>query len=681
METSGFRPESHVPQQSRREKLRVHPTLASSHHLDNLPNHLEPFSIHQELNPDVVQVRNVRHANLLYDPGMMPLEMLDFSRNNPHVLSSHRSSMVAGGDGSSGEQMSFGNWRSVNNNHPQQSFDWVLQNPILANPIYQSSLEDVVTSSTRNQQELQTGNELVLLPSYVNQSETTLRFDNPGSWMDREVENQNLQGLSLSLSSNPASNLPIDQQDLETRKSSSIVPKPSIISKGCGKSLQDIVGISNPSASYRSTSGPLGPFTGYATILKSSKFLKPAQQLLEEFICGSKLVKTSEFSGDGISASVSASASGDGVNGIESEVLGKGNNSCGSSSTFYGSKEISGDCGVGSISFESYRPEQHHKKAKLLYMQEEVTRRYKQYRQQIEMVVSSFETVAGLSAATPYISLALKAVTKHFRCLKSVIADQLKHTRKELGEDLLSPTTGSSSKGGDTSTGSRLKYVDQSSFQKLKSGGVDHMAFSEPQQHIWRPQRGLPERSVAILRAWLFEHFLHPYPTDTDKHMLATQTGLTRNQVSNWFINARVRVWKPMVEEIHMLETKGTAEVDQIQRDGNNAATEGTRTNMDDQISSKFGMSLMKNKQLEFSGTSFAVGNRDGPSGSEQQSQEKRLRLECQVPTSIAGAFVGFVPYQHRNGLDVWSRINDIGSQAWPGKSSTTMLSTSGGSP
>ncbi|GMP33222.1 hypothetical protein CsSME_00006639 [Camellia sinensis var. sinensis] len=27
------------------------------------------------------------------------------------------------------------------------------------------------------------------------------------------------------------------------------------------------------------------------------------------------------------------------------------------------------------------------------------------------------------------------------------------------------------------------------------------------------------------------------------------------NQVSNWFINTRMRLWKPMVEEIHMLET------------------------------------------------------------------------------------------------------------------------------
>ncbi|GJV97465.1 BEL1-like homeodomain protein 1 [Tanacetum coccineum] len=48
------------------------------------------------------------------------------------------------------------------------------------------------------------------------------------------------------------------------------------------------------------------------------------------------------------------------------------------------------------------------------------------------------------------------------------------------------------------------------------------------QHNAWRPQRGLPERSVSVLRAWLFEHFLHPYPKDSDKHMLAKQTGLTR---------------------------------------------------------------------------------------------------------------------------------------------------------
>ena len=135
-----------------------------------------------------------------------------------------------------------------------------------------------------------------------------------------------------------------------------------------------------------------------------------------------------------------------------------------------------------------------------------VCRRYKQYHQQMQMVVSSFETVAGLSSATPYISLALKSVSRHFRSLKNAISDQLKHIRRTLGEDLSSPTTGASSSKVDTST-SRLKYLDQS-LQRHKYGG-GNVGFLET-QHVWRPQRGLPERSVAILRAWLFEHFLHP---------------------------------------------------------------------------------------------------------------------------------------------------------------------------
>ena len=56
------------------------------------------------------------------------------------------------------------------------------------------------------------------------------------------------------------------------------------------------------------------------------------------------------------------------------------------------------------------------------------------------------------------------------------------------------------------------------------------------------------------MRDWLFDHFLHPYPTDADKKAMAKVTGLKRIQVSNWFINARVRIWRPtifaMCEEI-----------------------------------------------------------------------------------------------------------------------------------
>jgi hypothetical protein len=182
----------------------------------------------------------------------------------------------------------------------------------------------------------------------------------------------------------------------------------------------------------------------------------------------------------------------------------------------------------------------HWKKTRLLSMMEEVCRRYKQYYQQVHAVITSFESVAGLSNAAPFASVALKSMSKHFKCLKSMILNQLRNANKMNGKDTLNreemPSFGLLSGGGSGAS----------------QRGNNMGSFGQP--HIWRPQRGLPERAVSVLRAWLFEHFLHPYPTDTDKQMLAKQTGLTRNQVSNWFINARVRLWKPMVEEIHNLE-------------------------------------------------------------------------------------------------------------------------------
>lgn len=124
----------------------------------------------------------------------------------------------------------------------------------------------------------------------------------------------------------------------------------------------------------------------------------------------------------------------------------------------------------------------------------------------MQMVVSSFESVAGLSSATPYISMALKSLSRHFKCLKNAITDQLKHTCQALGEDFsVLPTTTCSSTKIDSNNMTRLRFMNHS---LQKNSNID---FVEPQQHVWRPQRGLPERSVAILKAWLFEHFLHPY--------------------------------------------------------------------------------------------------------------------------------------------------------------------------
>lgn len=131
----------------------------------------------------------------------------------------------------------------------------------------------------------------------------------------------------------------------------------------------------------------------------------------------------------------------------------------------------------------------------------QVDRRYNHYCDQMQMVVNFFDSVMGFGAATPYTALAQKAMSRHFRCLKDAIAAQLRHTCELLGEKDAGTSSGITK--GETP---RLRAIDQSLRQQR---AFHHMGMME--QEAWRPQRGLPERSVNILRAWLFEHFLHPY--------------------------------------------------------------------------------------------------------------------------------------------------------------------------
>ncbi|KAK6926762.1 Homeobox KN domain, partial [Dillenia turbinata] len=744
---STIRHESHIAQQSRRDKLRV---AQFSHHLENLQANVE-----HELNPpDVPQVRILKNGHLLYDPAsvLYSSEMLNYS-STPQVLLDRppERSVVSGVPISMNSDPHYSNWKLVNSQH---GCDWGVVNyadgssnsnhgqvPIYvgdslphamkvsnisslylrpgcsgyqdvnssltsptteitslgsrrdqgdlefsAHQLYRNTLRDVVNLAQNGSKGLELpvvdqkndgggsstdgANGRVLVPQHANQSNALLnRVGGSGNQWNSDmgflatrsteeqrnvVRNSIPQALSLSLSSNlhsetrvalfgekeapdvvqSPSNIINNPSDSKTLQAGSlcVIPNPSIGNKDSGSPLPDIPGISN--VTHRST-GPLGPFTGYATILKCSKFLKPAQQLLDEFcsVSGPNIVKSDDVSGNVSGEMSSIADTGHAANEVEA----KGGNSGVSTSTFYGSKVMSGRGGFGSSSFESHQPEFQQKKAKLLYMQEEVCRRYKQYHQQMQMVVSSFESVAGLSTATPYVSLALKTVSRHFRCLKTVISDQLRHIRKALGEDLAS-TTGTSNSKGDTMT-PRLKLIDQT-FQKQKSGVG---SFIEPQQHIWRPQRGLPERSVAILRAWLFDHFLHPYPTDTDKHMLATQTGLSRNQVSNWFINARVRVWKPMVEEIHMLETKGLAERDGSGKSEGKSSSERMSRPIGDQRLNKLIVNQVADKQTEYLGT----GTSTGMGNTEQWNQEKRLRVESQTHSNLDGSLMSFMPHQH----------------------------------
>eukprot|EP00180_Rhodochaete_pulchella_P001486 Plantae.Rhodophyta-Rhodochaete_pulchella.ctg23042.p1 GENE.Plantae.Rhodophyta-Rhodochaete_pulchella.ctg23042~~Plantae.Rhodophyta-Rhodochaete_pulchella.ctg23042.p1 ORF type:complete len:218 (+),score=33.06 Plantae.Rhodophyta-Rhodochaete_pulchella.ctg23042:28-654(+) len=67
-----------------------------------------------------------------------------------------------------------------------------------------------------------------------------------------------------------------------------------------------------------------------------------------------------------------------------------------------------------------------------------------------------------------------------------------------------------------------------------------------------KPRRNsLSTHANNVLRLWLFSNFLNPYPTEEEKKSLCQETGLTLTQINNWFINARVRLWKPTIDALH----------------------------------------------------------------------------------------------------------------------------------
>ncbi|XP_047316458.1 BEL1-like homeodomain protein 9 [Impatiens glandulifera] len=340
------------------------------------------------------------------------------------------------------------------------------------------------------------------------------------------------------------------------------------------------------------SSVPLGPFTGYASILKGSRFLRPAQLLLDE-LCdvGNGIYTADKFENDvGLPDPSSDDFNGDGL--IDDTL-------CSNEGT-----------------------NRQRKKSTLVSMLHEVYRMYKFYYQQMHAVVASFETVAGLGNAAPYANLALKAMSKDFRSLKDAITDQLQssYNNNNQNDDDLSSSLGNNSNPA---------LYRKSVVHNNGDGFMDH-------QPVWRPQRGLPERAVTVLRAWLFEHFLHPYPTDTDKIMLAKKTGLSRSQVSNWFINARVRLWKPMVEEIHMLETRQQSQKTECQKDqhhpNNNHLPIATSSLDQNRLNS-----IQKSHQLELPSKR---GRDDFDSSSIGHHQEQQQQ-PVSVPYDNLGSFLG----------------------------------------
>ncbi|XP_062217302.1 homeobox protein ATH1-like [Phragmites australis] len=180
----------------------------------------------------------------------------------------------------------------------------------------------------------------------------------------------------------------------------------------------------------------------------------------------------------------------------------------------------------------------------LIKMLQLIDQKYNQCLDEIQSTMAKFSTLtqsggAGIGNGSICAPFAHRALSAMYRGLRRRIAGEIMAAASRpacLGESSSSVTA------GDMERSWEAAFIQKHwAVQQLRPG----------EQQCWRPQRGLPEKSVAVLKAWMFENFLKPYPNDHDKDVLAARSGLTRNQVSNWFINARVRIWKPMIEEMY----------------------------------------------------------------------------------------------------------------------------------
>ncbi|XP_042469156.1 homeobox protein ATH1-like isoform X1 [Zingiber officinale] len=181
--------------------------------------------------------------------------------------------------------------------------------------------------------------------------------------------------------------------------------------------------------------------------------------------------------------------------------------------------------------------EANRKKSELLTMLQLVDHSYNHCLEQMQDVMASFVSLIQSSTSDRHARFALHSVSSLYKSLKRRITSLVILIAQQSGAEKL--------KGKEKNLESSL-LQKQWALQQLKKS----------EQQSWRPQRGLPEKSVSVLRTWMFENFLHPvddlrYPKDNEKHLLAIKSGLTRSQVSNWFINARVRLWKPMIEDMY----------------------------------------------------------------------------------------------------------------------------------
>lgn len=78
----------------------------------------------------------------------------------------------------------------------------------------------------------------------------------------------------------------------------------------------------------------------------------------------------------------------------------------------------------------------------------------------------------------------------------------------------------------------------------------DSMQLLEKYKEQQKKKEKLPDAAVKTLMLWVQNHFANPYPTRAEKLALMESTGLEMKQINQWFINTRVRIWRPAIQMV-----------------------------------------------------------------------------------------------------------------------------------
>jgi hypothetical protein len=153
---------------------------------------------------------------------------------------------------------------------------------------------------------------------------------------------------------------------------------------------------------------------------------------------------------------------------------------------------------------------------------------------------------APAAVAAPAAPAAVAAVRGHKRRLSTAAALSMVRSQGRQDQDgNFSTNSKSNTDNGDSGSGEggiKTEAVKTQSPLSVDTGGG---ATAGPAKRRRRPP--LPKAAVTLLREWFYAHFRNPYPSPEERDDLLIRTGLTPTQLQNWFINARKRLWQPIL--------------------------------------------------------------------------------------------------------------------------------------